>query len=448
MKSHLHLLFVCAALCGFAERLNAQSLYFPPTSGDGWATTDPTTLGYCTAGLDSLDTFLEASNSKAFILLKDGKIVHERYFGTFTSDSLWLWNSAGKSLTAFIVGLAQQDGFLDINEPTSTYLGTGWTMATPQQEAAITVRNQLTMTTGLDDGVPQQDCTDPECLLYKADAGTRWAYHNGPYTLLDGVIEGATGESLNVYKLRKLRASTGITGVYLQFGWNNVHASTPRSMARFGLLMLAEGSWDGTPILTDTAYFRQMITPSQTINPSYGYLWWLNGQDKFRLPGSQIDFTIPLMPGLASDAYAALGKNGQIISVTPSTNEVWIRMGEAPDGQSALVAPLLASDIGEYLAAAKCTSPTSSQPFPTVSLSLKPNPASQEVTLTCGCMPIEIEVIDMLGRVSLSLKPAPRTSSTSSFNQTLSLASLQSGKYTVKVRCEEGKVGVQQLVVR
>jgi len=52
-------------------------------------------------------------------------------------------------------------------------------------------------------------------------------------------------------------------------------------MARFGLLILNKGRWDQTPILTDTAYYRQMLTPSQNLNQAYGYLWWLNGQPSF-----------------------------------------------------------------------------------------------------------------------------------------------------------------------
>ena len=120
----------------------AQDTYYPPTVGTTWATTDPASLGWCTDELPALLDFLESSNSKAFIVLKDGRIVIEEYFGTFTADSSWYWASAGKSLTAFLVGLAQQQGQLDIDEPSSTYLGEGWTSCTPEQEAAITIRSR------------------------------------------------------------------------------------------------------------------------------------------------------------------------------------------------------------------------------------------------------------------------------------------------------------------
>ncbi|HAT63910.1 MAG TPA: serine hydrolase, partial [Flavobacteriaceae bacterium] len=61
----------------------------------------------------------DANDTKAFILLKDGKIVLEQYFDDFTAESNWYWASAGKTLTATMVGIAQQEGFLDITNPTS-----------------------------------------------------------------------------------------------------------------------------------------------------------------------------------------------------------------------------------------------------------------------------------------------------------------------------------------
>ncbi|MFY7946628.1 MAG: serine hydrolase, partial [Bacteroidia bacterium] len=88
-------------LLTLSSRAFSQSLYYPSTT---WQTTDPSSLGWCTSEIDSLYAFLQKGDSKAFVLLKDGKIVLEKYFGTFTQDSLWYWASAGKTLTAFAVG--------------------------------------------------------------------------------------------------------------------------------------------------------------------------------------------------------------------------------------------------------------------------------------------------------------------------------------------------------
>ena len=73
------------------QPLNAQSLYFPPVTGSTWDTISPKTLGYCQTNIDRLYEYLEANNTRAFILLKNGKIVLEKYFGTHTQLSPWQW---------------------------------------------------------------------------------------------------------------------------------------------------------------------------------------------------------------------------------------------------------------------------------------------------------------------------------------------------------------------
>ena len=83
--------------------VKAQSLYFPPLSGNAWDTLSPARLQWCQARIDSLYNYLESRNTQAFIILKDGKIVLEKYFGTFTADSIHYWASAGKTLTAMLV---------------------------------------------------------------------------------------------------------------------------------------------------------------------------------------------------------------------------------------------------------------------------------------------------------------------------------------------------------
>ncbi len=304
-------------------------LYFPSITGTEWQTSTAASLGWNETQLNDLDTYLQSKNTKAFIILKNGKIVKEKYFGTFTADSIWYWASAGKTLTSFLTGLAQEQGILNINNKTSQYLGTGWTSEPLAKENLITLRHQLTMTTGLDDGVPDNDCTDPPCLVYKANAGARWAYHNAAYTLLYKVIENASGQSYNNYFNSKIRSLIGMNGLWFNSGYLNIYYSNARSMARFGLLILNKGKWDQTTIMTDSNYFNSMVNTSQNINPSYGYLWWLNGKASHMLPQTQIVFTGNLIPTAPPDLFAALGKNDQKVYVVPSQKLVVIRMGES-----------------------------------------------------------------------------------------------------------------------
>ena len=311
------------------EKTNTSSIYYPPSNSAIWETVSPSSLGWNEAELADLDNFLDLKKTKAFIILKDGRIARERYFGTFTADSTWYWASAGKTLTAFLVGIAQQQGKLDISDKTSKYLGTGWTSLPLIKENLITIRHQLTMTTGLDDYVPDNDCTQASCLMYKADAGTRWSYHNAPYTLLEKVVEQATSTTYNMFFQQSLRDKIGMNGMWIKNGFNNVYFSTPRSMARFGLLLLSKGKWKENIVLSDTNYLRAQLNSSQDLNLSYGYLTWLNGKTNYKLPQTQMTFNGALIPNAPADTYAALGKNDQKLYVVPSLNLVVIRMGES-----------------------------------------------------------------------------------------------------------------------
>lgn len=305
------------------------SMYFPPSGSTEWQITDPATLGWNTTELNNLYTYLQTKNTKAFIILKNGRVVAERYFGTFTADSNWYWASAGKTMTAMLVGIAQQEGLLNIQNKTAQYLGAGWTSMPAAKEDLITVRHQLTMTTGLDNAVPDDDCTLPSCLQYRADAGSRWFYHNAPYTLLDKVVENATGQTYNAYFQSKIRDRIGMNGLWIRNGYNNVFYSSPRSMARFGLLLLNKGKWNGAAILGDSAYFNAQVNSSQNLNLSYGYLTWLNGKTAHMLPATSLVFNGMIAPNAPADMYAALGKNDQKVYVVPSQNLVVIRMGDS-----------------------------------------------------------------------------------------------------------------------
>ena len=124
-----------------------------------------------------------------------------------------------------------------------------------------------------------------------------------------------------------------MNGFWLTIDFNHIYFSTARSMARYGLLMMVKGNWNGQPVLTDTSYFNAMTNSSQNLNLSYGYLTWLNGKESYMMPQSQFVFAGSLCPDAPDDMYSAMGKNGQLINVVPSQGLVMIRMGNAPDNQ-------------------------------------------------------------------------------------------------------------------
>lgn len=400
--------------------MQAQTLYFPPLVGKTWTTAESSEYGWCSSKVDSLYDYLGQKNTKGFVVLKDGKIVLEKYFGNFTQDSFWYWASAGKTMTGLLVGIAQQKGLLNINDTSSTYLGKGFTSLSEAQENQIKVWHQLTMTSGLDDVGINKDCTFDSCLLYKAPAGTRWAYHNAPYTLLDKVVEEASGQTYQQFFNAEVRNKTGIGGIWLKSEFNNVLYSNVRSMARFGLLLLNHGKWDQTEILKDTAYLRQMTNSSQSLNPSYGYLTWLNGKGKMMAPGSQIVFNTSLAPNAPADMYAAMGKNGQLINVVPSMNLVMVRVGDAP-GDNGEVPITFNNEIWFYLNKVICkTSNSLVEQNRMEGIQLYPNPASSELHIL-GYVPRENDAISLMNSQGVVLQFG--------LNQTINISELASGCY-------------------
>lgn len=305
--------------------------YFPPLTGTIWETQTIKNLGWNQDALQPLLDYLSIKNSKSFILLVNGRIVIEAYFNGHTDTTNWYWASAGKTLTSALIGIAEQEGYIKINNKVSDYLGIGWTSIPLAKENLISNKHLLTMTSGLED-VDNGDAVDSANLTYKADAGTRWAYHN-VYVKLQDVVANSTKQTWNNYFNNKLRDKIGMDGVWIQVGNNSVYASTSRSMARFGLLIGNKGQWENETILNQN-YFNTSINSSQNINLGYGYLWWLNGKNSYHLPQSQFEFAGSIIPSAPNDMFMALGKNDQKIYIIPSKNMVVIRMGDAADNNT------------------------------------------------------------------------------------------------------------------
>ena len=238
-----------------------------------------------------------------------------------------------KSVLSFLAGVARGKGLLDFEAQVSKYLGAGWSKATAEQEAAITVRHVLGMTTGL-----KTDGT------YEAAPGDKWFYNTPIYAKTVQILEKASGLSVDEYTRRWLTEPIGMSDSrWLPRPWVNEPGAlaagaaegntigfytSARDMARFGLMIQARGRWNGRDVLGDARYLDEAFASSQPHNPSYGLLWWLNGKAKSPRGGRMVD--APLIPAAPADLVAAQGAMGRKIYVVPSLDLVVTRLGDEP----------------------------------------------------------------------------------------------------------------------
>lgn len=332
MRKIIVLLFIttmflnCSSEEPTSSTIENELMYFPPIGTNEWESKTPQSLGWNTNNIQDLLDYLELKHSKSFIVLQNGRIIMEYYFDGHTSNTPWYWASAGKTLTTAITGIAQQEGFININNKVSDYIGEGWTSAPLAKENLITCRHLLTMTSGLDD--TNQGIT-PSDLQYIADAGTRWAYHP-VFFKLQSVVTNSTNTTWDNYFNTKLKNKIGMSGSWLPTGSENVYWSNTRSMARFGLLVLNNGNWDGEQIINQN-FMDESVNTSQNINLAYGYMWWLNGKSSFHLPQTQFEFQGELIPNAPDEMYCGLGKDDQKLYIIPSKKIVIVRMGNPAD---------------------------------------------------------------------------------------------------------------------
>ena len=311
-------------------------LYFPPLSSSSkWEESSVEQLGWNASAVEPLIQYLNSTNTKAFILLKDGKIVLENYLNGFQPDDYWYWASAGKVLFTALTGICQQEGYCKVSNKVSEYCGPGWTSALIEKEDLITVQHLLSMTSGLDvTGLS----LDPDTITYKQDAGTAWDYQHVFAKLMD-VIVNATSTSgsvdrddalalYNKYNREKLKVKVGMKGSFVETDGHIVYWSDARSMARYGILSLSKGRWNEEVIINEH-YFSESITPSQELNEAYGYMWWLNGYESYLRPGYPQPIAGYVVPSAPADAYFGMGKNTQRLHVVPSLGLVVVRLGDA-----------------------------------------------------------------------------------------------------------------------
>jgi CubicO group peptidase (beta-lactamase class C family) len=291
----------------------------PPSSSP--ASSSPTVAATPWSGADfgELDAFLADTSSEAFSIVETGMSVHEWYRtdDTYARDIA----SAQKSVLSLLVGRAIADGIVGIDTLVDDVLGTGWT---PHgQTSAITVRHLLTMTSGLDDS-----------LALVSAPGTAWLY-SGAFAQLFAVLSITTGRDVDDLASEWLfEPARADSAVFYERRTDDVAPIGMRATAK-DLVAIGQLVLDGSQPGLANGWLDESFAPSQPFNGSYGYLWWLNGQDSFMLPGpTPAARPGSLVPTAPLDLVAALGKADQKLYISRELDLVVARLGDKADPES------------------------------------------------------------------------------------------------------------------
>jgi CubicO group peptidase (beta-lactamase class C family) len=335
--------------------------------GEEWRTTSPRAAGIDPAALEALFSRARRSSSFCTLVARDDRIVEERYFGNARPESSHQVYSVTKSVTSVLVGIAQDEGLLDVDDPASQWIPQ-WE-GTPAEE--VTVRDLLENDSGrawsreIDYSrlLTQGDRTDFAVGLSQAHRpGAVWAYNNSAIQTLEAVLEEASGEDVSTFAYRRLFSPLGMDDSAMgadRAGNTQTFSglsSTCRDLARFGLLMLQQGGWGDDQVVSADWVQESTGRAATKLNAAYGLLWWVNRQGVLTDPltvrrRSRLDDPgTPRgrhVPGAPADTFWAQGLGGQVVQVDPGTRTVVVRIGPVfpPEG----VRPFESADAAAVL---------------------------------------------------------------------------------------------------
>ena len=338
----------------FGRSAAAAGHYWP--ASQAWAGVEPTVAGFEPTRLSSAIDLAMADRSASIVVLRGGHRVVEQYAPGITPGTRQEIASAAKSFVSVLLGMAIDQGKIRSVDQSAADFIPQWRNA---RQSTITLRHMLTMTSGQDfqdlalRGVAGDQFAINSAAPQAVPPGSRWSYDTATFHLLYHVIGRAVGEPFEAFAQRNLLDPLGmedtawVTGVGqgADGSVTNYYSArcSARDLARFGLFAQRGGQWAGKQLVS-AAYLRAATSPSQELNPAYGYLWWENAK-----PGrgagvgaGGAEASGYKFEGSPRDTFAAMGAGGQVVMVVPSLDLVVVRQGRNPESTGMLPA-LLAS---------------------------------------------------------------------------------------------------------
>jgi CubicO group peptidase (beta-lactamase class C family) len=275
--------------------------------------------------------------TRAVLVVYKDQLVAEKYAQGFNEHTMMYGWSMAKSITSALIGTLVKQGKLNIIQPAPV---PEWRNANDPRHA-ITIQNLLQQSSGLNFIEDYTKASDVTNMLYKEDnmaaftanhklaaaPGTVFSYSSGNSNILARIIRETVGEkNYAAYPFNALFYKIGMyhtlcepdaSGTYV--GSSYIMATAP-DYARFGLLYLNDGEWNGQRILPE-GWVRQTVTPAvSNKEKKYGYQFWLNGVQLN-------DSSNRLFPDVPADMFYADGYAGQFIFIIPSKQLVIVRLG-------------------------------------------------------------------------------------------------------------------------
>lgn len=304
----------------------------------GWPTAAPDAVGIIADSLDAADKHIknDLPNVNAFLVLRRGKLVYEKYYHGTTRSTLNSTRSITKSVTSAMTGIAISHGWIaSIDQNLGDLLPIYFFDSTiPAERKNITVRQMLTMSSGLAyDSDAKYPITGSWVTAFLKGPtvgapGTRFYYDGSNPHLLSAIITNKTHRSLADIADDELFGPLDIT----RYNWLqdiegfNVGSTSldleAQDMAKLGELYRLDGVWNGVRILPP-GWVAASTTPAFHSTSSegghgsgYGYLWWT-------------------IDGYGTPIYAAIGYRQQWIIVAPEKELVVVIASESIEPREA-----------------------------------------------------------------------------------------------------------------
>lgn len=269
-----------------------------------------------------------AKRSRSVIVIYKGKIIAERYALGFSKKSKFLGWSMTKSITATLFGILEKQNRFDITKPAPI---AQWQN---DERKNITTKDLLNMNSGLEWNEDYETISDATTMLFNSrdmsrvqleksaeyKPGEHWNYSSGTSNLLSAILrkQFRTQQQyldfwysalIDRIGMHSMIVETDMAGNYVgsSYAW-----ATTRDWAKFGLLYLNKGNWNGDQLF-DRKWLDFVTTPTNGSQGKYGGHFWLNKAG--------------FLPNVPRDTYSCNGFQGQRVFIIPSKDLVVVRLG-------------------------------------------------------------------------------------------------------------------------